>query len=116
MALPENMCDWVDFQEVYPQVMEFDSDYRQMSLQTAAEQFGILMDKQSSHTALYDAEITAELVVRVLTGEYKRQAEVLRKIMRREEDEHGFKLGDSCDGVLQQLLRQMQSKEELALA
>lgn len=50
--LPENMSDWVDFQEVYPQVMEFDSDYRQMSLQAAAEQFGILMDKQSSHTAL----------------------------------------------------------------
>ena len=35
VTIPENMKIWVDFQAIYPDVMGFDSSYRQMSLHKA---------------------------------------------------------------------------------
>ena len=107
VTIPENLSDWVDFQAIYPNVMEIDNGARSMSLHAAAEQFGIVMDKHSSHTALYDAEITAELVIMVLNGEYKTQVEVLRTETKHDPEETTYNLGESCD-KLKELLRQMQ--------
>lgn len=116
VKLPENMNNWVDFQAVYAEAMEYPSECGQMSLHAAAEQFGILMDSKTSHSALYDAEITAELIVPVLSGEYKHQVELLKKSVLKENEHKGFCLGDSCGGVLQQLLQQMSEKQNYAFA
>ncbi len=113
--VPGNMSDWTDFQAVYADAMELPEEYRQTSLHSAAEQFGILMDGKASHSALYDAEITTELFVPVLTGEYKQQAELLKKTVLKEPAHSGFSLGDSC-GVLQQFLQQLNEKQDLAYA
>lgn len=113
---PENMNNWIDFQAVYSEAMEYPNDCGKMSLHAAAEQFGISMDCRTSHSALYDAEITAELVVPILSGEYKLQAELLKKTVLKETDQKGFCLGDSCAGALQQLLQQMNTKQEYAFA
>lgn len=112
--VPDNMKRWIDFQAVYPRIMGFEHDECQLALHTAAEHFGISMDKKHSHSALYDAEVTTELVIPVLTGEYRKQAEILRQARKEEKESSTFTLGDACCGVLQQLLQQMQPELEFA--
>lgn len=114
--LPDNMNDWVDFQSLYADVMGFGDQNRQMSLHRAAEQFGIMMDEKTSHSALYDAEITAELLITVLSGEYKQQAELLHNCVLQESDKCGYSIGDTCGGILQQLLQQLNGKQDYVLA
>lgn len=78
--IPNNLKHWIDFQKEYSRVLGLDISYEQMALHDlhdAAEQFGIIMDKNHSHNALYDAEITAELLIPVLTGEYRKQADII---------------------------------------
>ncbi len=110
--MPPNMSQWIDFQSEYYRVMELDSTCRQLSLHKAAEQFGIIMDEQKSHSALYDAKITAELLIPILNGDYREQREYLRKTTAVELEDHSFTLGDACGNVLKQFLHQMQMSEE----
>lgn len=110
--MPPNMTQWIDFQSEYYRVMELDSTCRQLSLHKAAEQFGIIMDERKSHSALYDAKITAELLIPILNGDYREQHEYLRKTTAVESEDHSFTLGDACGNVLKQFLLQMQMSEE----
>lgn len=110
--MPPNMTQWIDFQSEYYRVMELDSTCRQLSLHKAAEQFGIIMDERKSHSALYDAKITAELLIPILNGDYREQREYLRKTTAVELEDHSFTLGDACGNVLKQFLLQMQMSEE----
>ena len=70
-----------------------------MALHEAANWYGVDMDFKSAHRALYDAEITCELIRGVLTGEYKEVARnihqyynPLQKIDK--QSPHGNCLGD----------------------
>ena len=112
--IPNNLKHWIDFQKEYSRVMGLDISYEQMALHAAAEQFGIIMDKNHSHNALYDAEITAELLIPVLTGKYRKQADIIRNIVKKETDHELYTLGDACGAVLQQLLHKMQTQPEFA--
>lgn len=112
--IPNNLSHWMDFQKEYPRLMGLDVSYEQMGLHAAAEQFGIIMDKNHSHSALYDAEITAELLIPVLTGEYRKQADIIRSIVKQETDHELYTLGDACGAILQQLLHKMQIQPEFA--
>lgn len=76
VKFPENITRWMDFQLLFPRLMGLNHDVM-MSLYDAANWYGAEMDCKSAHRALYDAEITAELVRGVLTGEY---IEVARNI------------------------------------
>lgn len=62
-------------------MMDLDRSQK-MSLTDAAQWYGVFVDKKKAHRALYDAEITAELVIPVLTGEYKRQAAIIKPSQR----------------------------------
>lgn len=112
--IPNNLNHWIDFQKEYSCRMGLDVSYEQMALHAAAEQFGIIMDKNHSHSALYDAEITAELLIPVLTGEYRKQADIIRSIVKKETDRELCTIGDACGAVLQQLLYKMQTQPEFA--
>lgn len=105
LPLPDNMGEWVDFQAMYASAMDYPAERGLMALHTAAEQFGIGMDFSHSHSALYDAEITTELLIPVLTGEYVRQAALLRGASLGDPEDGGCSIGDCCGGVLQELLR-----------
>lgn len=98
LSIPSNMRRWMDFQAIYPRVMQLDTK-KKMSLSEAAQWFGVEVDKRKAHRALYDAEITAELVIPVLTGEYKKQLDLLRGAEDKEED-CGFTIGDACGAIL----------------
>lgn len=114
--IPPNMAHWIDFQSEYYKVMDLDSTCRQLSLHKAAEQFGIIMDKRKAHSALYDAKITAELLIPILNGDYREQREYLRKTTEEELEDHSFTLGDACGNVLKQFLLQMQMPEGPVIA
>lgn len=104
IRIPENMIRWMDFQVVYPKVMGLDISYK-MSLANAAEWYGVEINKRKAHRALYDAEITAELVRPVLTGEYKKQAKLLHD-SRSSKETVGNTLGESFNVIFQQFMKQ----------
>lgn len=110
--IPANMTQWIDFQSEYYKAMDLDSSCRQLSLHKAAEQFGIIMDERKAHSALYDAKITAELLIPILNGDYKEQRDYLKKTTTTDLEDHSFTLGDACGNVLRQFLFQMQVTEE----
>lgn len=112
IQIPANMTQWIDFQSEYYKAMELDSSCRQLSLHKAAEHFGIVMDDKKTHSALYDATVTAELLIPILNGDYKEQREYLKKSNAMELEDHSFTLGDACGNVLKQFLLQMQITEE----
>ena len=80
VAFPPNFRRWMDFQPIFPRLMEINTVGR-LSLTMAAQWYGIEMDTKKAHDALYDAEITAELIAPFLTGEYKVQRDCLKKIL-----------------------------------
>lgn len=104
---------WQDFQRVYSRLMGYDVASEQMALRAAAEQFGIRMDARRSHGALYDAEITTELLIQALSGEYRKQARLLREMKQAEAGRATYILGDACGCKLQQLLEQMRRGQEV---
>ncbi|MBR5800862.1 MAG: exonuclease domain-containing protein [Lachnospiraceae bacterium] len=108
VTMPDNMKRWMNIQALYPRIMGLSKDYYQLALHTAAEQFGFIMDSKQCHSALYDAEITTEIVVSILTKEYKKQSDILRQLDKREYEQITCTLGESCESIFQQLLLQLQ--------
>ena len=103
---PLNMHRWMDFQVVFPKLMEIRQYKNLMSLHEAAEWYGVSFDQRGAHRALYDAKITTELVVPVLTGEYIKQRECLKSIIYRDKEgkTSDFCLADLCSGFFGQFL------------
>lgn len=105
VAFPLNMNRWMDFQVMYPRLMEIRQCKNLMSLREAAEWYGIPFDQKVAHCALYDAKVTTELVAPVLTGEYLSQRERLKNIIyndAREEKAFGICLSDFCSSFFDQ--------------
>ena len=108
---PENMDRWVDLQAVYPRIMRHQEKNRRYALKTAAEQLGIGIDTTKVHSALYDAEITSELLVSILRGNYYKQVELLQETVVEETQPMTQTLGEACSNVFKQLLEQLQAEE-----
>ena len=99
VTVPSNMEKWIDFQPLYKEKMEIHSEGL-LSLQKAAGWHGIKFDKRAAHRAGYDAEITADLVRSVLTGEYKKYLKMIKQYLEPEEEESfGLSLAALCSGI-----------------
>lgn len=105
---PKNMSRWMDFQKVFPRLIGIISDNKAMALHRAASWVGLEMDDKHSHRALYDAEITSEMVSGVLKGEYKHIRNYIRENPEREKGRTTFSIEDMCGDVFRQLLAQLQ--------
>ena len=107
VPFPLNMNRWMDFQVVYPRLMEIRQCKNLMSLHEAAEWYGVPFDQKGAHCALYDAKVTTELVVPVLTGDYLSQRECLKDIIyndAKEEKASGICLSDLCSSFFDQFV------------
>ena len=71
VAMPAAMTRWLDLQKVFPRVMGVGRPGRRMALHSAMQWCGTELDAACEHTALQDAEHTAELLQMLLTGEYR---------------------------------------------
>ena len=112
IPLPSNMTRWLDLQRIYQRLMGLEGREHQQALHMAAAQFGIAMDYKNSHSALYDAEITTELLIPILTGSYQEQAALLRSSISEEESHESFTLGDVAGGLFDQLRSQLKSSKK----
>lgn len=117
VVFPLNMGRWIDFQVLFPKLMEIEQYKSRMSLHEAAEWYGVSFDQKGAHRALYDAMVTAELVIPVLTGEYVAQRECLKSVINRDENKQqdsGFCLADLCTGFFGQFISNEHPEPEFA--
>lgn len=84
VEFPKNMKRWLDIQKVFPKMMELKNERRQISLREAAQYFDIKVDTKKVHNALYDSQITAQLLTYFLNGEYKKQVKCMQSMKKRE--------------------------------
>ncbi len=107
VAFPDNMADWCDFQKLYPEAtgIKFGRD---ISLQYAADLAGVLYDPSEAHRALYDAQVTAQLVRTVLTGEHQELMQRIGETLKTDIETSTISLGDSMGAKLLQLKEQLE--------
>ena len=106
IKFPQNMMEWMDFQAVYPKVMGIsDLQKQQLSLHEAVERYGLDFDTSRAHRALYDAQKTAELLITVLDGSYKKQVRLIRQLLEERNASMGT-LGDMFGDILIQAKQQ----------
>ena len=108
VTFPANITRWMDFQVLFPRLMGLNHE-KLMSLTDAANWYGVEMDCKSAHRALYDADVTSELVRGVLTGEYKAVAKNIHQYYRlsdkiAEQSTSGVCLGDLLGDVFRNLI------------
>lgn len=72
---------WLDLQKIYPRLMGVGRKGRDMALKTAAEWYGVEVSEKLLHGALYDAAVTAELLRRIMTGDYLEQKNVFSEVI-----------------------------------
>ncbi|OUO76757.1 hypothetical protein B5F53_16030 [Blautia sp. An249] len=116
ICYPSNMTRWLDFQVIFPKLMELRNRNRRMSLHEATEWYGVDFNQKGAHRALYDAKITTELVAPVLTGEYIAQRDCLKRTVRgvKDEESTGFGLTELCGNFFSQFISNDNSKPEFA--
>ncbi len=112
VEFPENMKRWLDFQAIYPRLMGYTKRRAKTALHIAAKENGIRFDTRSAHRALYDAEKTAELLIPVLSGEYRRRIETMRATVKSEVEPMTSSMDTVSGGKLAQLLQQMMQEQE----
>lgn len=105
---PKNMHRWIDLQAIYPRITGLSKNREKTALRKAAEQFGLTIDTQKVHTALYDAELTSELLIPILTGDYCKQVHLLKEARSEEKQSPTPTLGDTYSLVFKELLKQLQ--------
>lgn len=106
-SVPENMRRWLDMQLIFPRIMQIKLHKRRLSLRDGAETLGIFVDGSKAHRALYDAEITSEVVSSILSGKYREQLELLRSAKGEESARMTCSLGDACGGALAAMLEKL---------
>lgn len=115
IARPRQLSKWLDLQAVYPRLLGV-ANGKPMALRRAAEWCGVVVDKKSSHRALYDAQITAEFMRQAISGDYRQQKAVLNESITRGPVERATaSLGSMCAG-LSELLAQMTQGQSPACA
>ena len=110
VEFPENMTDWVDFQEMFPRETGIQIK-RQMSLEYAAELAGIDFDDESAHRALYDAEKTAELVQMVLTGDYREKMKNVTGVLKSDVETSTASMADKLGPKYAELMKRFSESQ-----
>ena len=101
---------WMDIQRLYPRIT--DGGKRKIALGVAAEQCGIEVERNRAHRALYDADVTAQVLRSMASGDCAVQAKLLRSTVRHTTDGPALSssLGGRCSG-LAGLLASLQEQE-----
>lgn len=106
IPFPAILADWVDFQAEYPDYLGY-SNNQCLSLKKAARMIGITIVSRDAHRALYDAQITSQLVIFARSGAYRHYISSVNQ----EKSTMTYSLADACGGKLSALLAKMNEKE-----
>lgn len=107
IAFPDNLRNWIDFQAEYPKYWGR-SRSRSLSLKDAAQLIGTTVIPGRAHRALYDAQITAKLVLFALSGACKRDIAATYNYP----SPMTYTIGDACGNKLAALLARYINTEE----
>lgn len=105
IEFPKVLKRWLDIQKVFPRMMGLYNDRRQIALKEAVQYFDIKMDNKKVHNALYDSELTTELLIYLLNGEYKKQVECMKSLTNSTSGQNT--IGDLFGGELAELLKSL---------
>lgn len=108
---PDQFVDWTDFQKEYPKYLGYSED-RCFNLRDAAKLLGVRGKSGKAHRALYDAQVTAQLVLYAQTGEYEKYKGRIEVNVDRSRDTMTYSIGDACGGKLAALLARMRVEQE----
>ena len=108
IPMPDCFNRIMDLQKIFPRMMKINNlrKTQKMALREAVLYMGVDLNNKKAHDALYDAEITSELLKPLLNGEYRNQVNCLNQFTQ--PSNNTTTLGDVCGGVLMNLLLQMQ--------
>ena len=98
---------WFDLQRVFSRIMHISHDRRKISLRDAAHYLALDFDATKAHDALYDSEMTAKILVRLLDGSYKEQIACMNSLTRPEKSVST--IGDLYGEILRNLLQELQT-------
>lgn len=107
IPLPAVLEDWVDFQAEFPSYLGM-TDRNCLSLKNAARMIGTPMSGKKAHRALYDAQVTGQLVIFVYSGAYRHYTSAVSQT----KSAMTYSLGDACGGKLAALLAKMNERED----
>ena len=103
IEVPAQMRRWLDLQAVYPRIIGVGNFKRRMSLRDAADWYGSGLDAGRAHRALYDAQVTAEMMSDLLTGDYRKlKAELEAAVPLRKTGQESVlssSIGAACAGL-----------------
>ena len=108
IEFPKNMKRWMDVQRVFPRMMGLSNDRRHIALKEAVQYFNISLDTKKVHDALYDSELTTELLIPLLNGDYKKQVECMNSFTK---SVPGNTIGDLFGNQLAELLKQLSDED-----
>lgn len=111
IMFPTEFTNWIDFQAEYPKYLGY-SQHKCLSLKKAAQLIGTTMIPGCAHRALYDAQITADLVLFALNGEYKHYKSRISTAMDNTNTTMTYSIGDACGNKLAALLSRLNDNEE----
>ena len=101
VEVPTCFESWADAQQLYAaRVMQ--APNKQPKLSVAATWLGVECEGGKAHRALYDAQVTAQVLCMVESGEYKRQQEALGEVVRKPEERTSLSasIGSMCGDLL----------------
>ena len=101
IEFPKVLKRWLDVQKVFPKMMGLYNDRRQIALKEAVKYFDIEIDDKKVHNALYDSELTTELVIYLLNGDYKDQVKCMRSFTQSDSKPENT-IGDLFGDLLKQ--------------
>ena len=107
---PEKNSRWLDLQKIYPRFMDVGNG-KCMALHVAADWYGIQVSEEELHGALYDAQVTAELLASLITKDYLKQKHTLAEVMPDAKDAKAttFSIGDKFS-ALSKLKAELEAK------
>lgn len=102
IELPPSMKTWVDAQKLYAE-MVLEQPNKMPRLADAAKWLGVEVDCGKTHRAAYDAQVTAQVMYQLETGEYKKQRAAVQAVVRKPSERRDLSasIGSLCGELLQ---------------
>jgi len=109
VEFPHNMHRWMDLQKVWQRLIRYPHSLS-MSLRFAAEQAGIVIDESKAHRAVYDSEITAGILRRACSEEFRSDIKKAKNTITAVNTHSTYSISNSsCGSALQELMLRLKS-------
>ena len=108
IEFPAVFSRWMDFQLVWQRIIHYPARMR-LSLKMAADMAKLGQDSRLAHRALYDTEITTQLLRLTRDREYIRDVAVAKSLVSTEVHHSSCSIGAACGDALSSLMARLQT-------